>query len=133
MKLFHILQLLLIFYSANKWNLDVEPSSRIWRKWRWRVKNQFSWFMLKTETIFSQGIAPSNHFFRQQCLQKSFPISGPKSYISLEIGSPSYFFFFKLLIKDNSIAKTFIKQPLSKLLFVKNSFASYIFISHHID
>ena len=71
--------------------------------------------MLKTETIFSQGIAPSNHFFRQQCLQKSFPPSGPKSYKSLEIGSPSYFFSFKLLIKDNSIAKTFIKQPLPKL------------------
>ena len=87
--------------------------------------------MLKTETIFSQGIAPSNHFFRQQCLQKSFPISGPKSYISLEIGSPSYFFFFKLLIKDNSIAKTFIKQPLSKLfrhIFYRNLFHQFMFL-----
>ena len=88
--------------------------------------------------IFSRDCSIKT-LFQQQCLQKSFPPSGQKSYISLEIGSPSYFFSFKLLIKDKSIAKTIIKQPLSKLfdfqfwkgwddIFVKNSFASYNFI-----
>ena len=129
-KLFHISNFssFSILQINETWALN-RPQGFEWRKWRWRVKNQFSWFMLKTETIFSQGIAPSNHFFRQQCLQKSFPPSGPKSYMSLEIGSPSYFFSFKLLIKDNSIAKTFIKQPLSKLFgfqFRKDWDARYI-------
>ena len=85
-----------------KWMKLGRWTSRIWRKWRERVKNQFSWFMLKTETIFSQGIAPSNHFFRQQCLQKSFPPSGPKSYMSLEVGSPHISFpssFWSKIIK----------------------------------
>ena len=76
--------------------------------------------------------------FQATMFAKKLPPSGPKSYMSLEIGSSSYFFSFKPLIKDNQIDKTFIKQPLSKLfgfqfrkdwdgIFVKKSFACYIF------
>ena len=67
--------------------------------------------------------------FQARMFAKKLPPSGPKSYMSLEIGSPSYFFSLKLLIKDNSIAKTFIKQPLSKLFgfqFRKDWDARYI-------
>ena len=73
--------------------------------------------------------------FQATIFAKKLSPSGPKSYMSLEIGSPSYFFSLKLLIKDNyqtTIFKTvwfLIQEGLGRTVYLSKIHSFVIFSS----